>query len=357
MTSPITPQPSTPRKFTRSSSDKVAGGVAGGLADYFGIDPILVRVAFVVLALAGGAGVAAYVGLWVFVPDDRGVHVSPGLRSRPVAIAGAAIVGAAILFSLPGDSLFSIGPIEGLITLALVGGVAYLIIGASRDHTGAPSIGRALMITGAVAVAGAAGIGAAVGAAFGGGVVVAGLVIAAGLALVVSAFSGGRRWLILPAIALALPLAAVTAADLRFEGGVGDREYRPASVNDIRGLYKLGAGELVLDLRDVDFPAGRTTINVELGMGDLKVRVPDDVCVGTDVKIGMGDLEVFGRQNDGIAVDWTEKPANPADAPEVFIDADVDLGAVQIGDRVRRGSFRFGDLSPGENRNTGCLAA
>jgi phage shock protein PspC (stress-responsive transcriptional regulator) len=343
----------------RSSTEKVAGGVSGGLAEYFGIDVILVRVAFVVLALAGGAGVAAYVGLWVFVPDDRGAHVSPGLRSRPVAIAGAVIVGIAILISLPGGNLFSMGPIEGLITLGLLGGVGYLIITASRDEGGMPSIGKALMIAGAVVLAGALGVAAGLGAAFGGGAIVAGVVIVAGLALVAGAFTGGRRWLILPAMALALPLTVVTAADLRFEGGFGDRQYRPASVNDIRGNYELGAGELVLDLRDVDFPDGRTTVNVKLGMGDLVVQVPENVCVSTHVKIGAGDAQVFGRDNAGFDVDWSETPANPAGAPELYIDADASLASVRIGDTPDGGARfqRFPNLSPGENRNTGCLAA
>ena len=59
-----------PRRLTRSSSDKVLGGVAGGLGRYFDIDPIIFRIGFVVLALAGGAGVLAYLAAWVLVPAD-----------------------------------------------------------------------------------------------------------------------------------------------------------------------------------------------------------------------------------------------------------------------------------------------
>src|SRR5688500_13253345 len=58
------------RRLTRSSSDKLIGGVAGGLGRYFGVDPILFRIAFAVLTFAGGVGVLAYIGLLAFVPAD-----------------------------------------------------------------------------------------------------------------------------------------------------------------------------------------------------------------------------------------------------------------------------------------------
>src|SRR5919107_3358238 len=66
------PEPSV-RKLTRSTTDRLIGGVAGGLGRYFGVDPILFRIAFVVLVFAGGIGLLAYLGLLAFVPaDDTG---------------------------------------------------------------------------------------------------------------------------------------------------------------------------------------------------------------------------------------------------------------------------------------------
>jgi phage shock protein C len=61
----------TPRLY-RSATDKVIGGVCGGLAHYFNIDPALVRLAFVVFALTGGAGVLLYIVLWIAVPVGEG---------------------------------------------------------------------------------------------------------------------------------------------------------------------------------------------------------------------------------------------------------------------------------------------
>jgi phage shock protein C len=62
--------PQTPRRLTRSTSDKMIGGVAGGLADYFTIDPLVVRIGFAVSTLFSGAGLLAYLALLIFVPSD-----------------------------------------------------------------------------------------------------------------------------------------------------------------------------------------------------------------------------------------------------------------------------------------------
>ena len=59
-------------RLTRRTHDKVIGGVAGGVADYFGIDPLIVRLGFAALALAGGGGILLYVLGWIFIPA-RGV--------------------------------------------------------------------------------------------------------------------------------------------------------------------------------------------------------------------------------------------------------------------------------------------
>jgi len=57
------------KKLNRSVKDKVIGGDAGGLADYFDIDPVLIRVLFVVSLFFHGAGFIAYIILWIIVPE------------------------------------------------------------------------------------------------------------------------------------------------------------------------------------------------------------------------------------------------------------------------------------------------
>jgi phage shock protein PspC (stress-responsive transcriptional regulator) len=57
------------KKLYRSTIDKMLGGVAGGLAEYFDIDSTLVRVLFIVVVFLGGGGIIAYIILWIVVPQ------------------------------------------------------------------------------------------------------------------------------------------------------------------------------------------------------------------------------------------------------------------------------------------------
>jgi phage shock protein PspC (stress-responsive transcriptional regulator) len=58
------------KKLYRSSKDKMLGGVAAGLAEYFSIDPTLVRILFVVTLFLGGTGILAYIVMWIIVPEE-----------------------------------------------------------------------------------------------------------------------------------------------------------------------------------------------------------------------------------------------------------------------------------------------
>ena len=57
------------RRYYRSDDDRLVAGVAGGLADHLGLQPLLIRVAFVLLTIAGGSGLLMYAAFWVFVPQ------------------------------------------------------------------------------------------------------------------------------------------------------------------------------------------------------------------------------------------------------------------------------------------------
>ena len=56
------------RLLRRSRTDRILGGVCGGLAHYFGVDTLLMRLLFVVFAITAGAGLLLYVLLWVVMP-------------------------------------------------------------------------------------------------------------------------------------------------------------------------------------------------------------------------------------------------------------------------------------------------
>ena len=320
--------PPVPRRLTRSSSDKVLGGLSGGLGRYFDIDPIIFRIGFVVLALAGGAGVLAYIAGWVLVPADPAAGEEPADRSKAATIAGGVVLAFAALVLIGPGIFFLAPPLIGIGLIALVGLLLYRAAGGDPDAGGvARRVGLALLLvvvslTGFVAVA--------VGAAVGGGAVIAGLVIAVGAALTVSAFIGGQRWLVLPALILAIPLGFVAAAGLDVNGGIGDRDYQPTTTSELRDGYELGIGELRVDLTQVDLPPGRTPLKLGMGIGSVRVIVPDDVCVASDVRVGAGYTRILDRDSGGLDVDWRRSPADNAGVKRLVIDGDVGLGELQV---------------------------
>jgi phage shock protein C len=58
------------KRLERSIKGRWLAGVCAGVADYFGIDPVLVRVGFVVVSFFGGLGVVAYVAGWALIPEE-----------------------------------------------------------------------------------------------------------------------------------------------------------------------------------------------------------------------------------------------------------------------------------------------
>ena len=69
------------KRLYRSRKDRMIAGVCGGLGDYFNIDPTLVRLLVVILALAGGPGLLAYIILAIVVPEEPLVSTETGTSS------------------------------------------------------------------------------------------------------------------------------------------------------------------------------------------------------------------------------------------------------------------------------------
>jgi phage shock protein PspC (stress-responsive transcriptional regulator) len=61
---------SVAKKLYRSLNERKLAGVCGGLGEFFEIDPNIVRLAAVLLTLAGGAGVVTYIIAWIIVPEE-----------------------------------------------------------------------------------------------------------------------------------------------------------------------------------------------------------------------------------------------------------------------------------------------
>ena len=58
------------KRLYRSRSDRWLFGVCGGIGDYFGLDPILIRVLFVIFSLMFGSGVLLYIIMWLIIPQE-----------------------------------------------------------------------------------------------------------------------------------------------------------------------------------------------------------------------------------------------------------------------------------------------
>lgn len=330
--------PPAPRRLLRAHDDRVLGGVAGGLARYFSIDPIIFRIGFVASIFVGALGIVAYVAALLFVPlDDGRGHPVPQDRSRPLAIAVVAVLALASLFTV-GTGLWwlGFGAVVPVGLVAALGVGLYLLMregGGDSGGIGRVAVVSALVLLG-LAAASALLVGSAWAAATGAGEVVAVAVVVLGVALVVAAFRGGPVWLAIPALLLALPLGVVAAADLEIDGSIGERHYRPASAATIPvGGYELGAGELTVDLRDLAWsPATPVDLDVELGVGALQVLVPDDVCVQTDTHVGIGYSALRGAEADGVDLDQEIDQPAARGVPLLRLNADVAMGAIEIDD-------------------------
>jgi phage shock protein PspC (stress-responsive transcriptional regulator) len=291
MTAPFPPEapllePPPPRPaLRRSRTDKVAGGVAGGLAQYSGVDALLWRVGFVALTLAGGTGIAIYLLLWLLMPAgsrtaaDGTPAAPPGPRSP---VAGITVAG-----------------------LLIVVGLMVLV----TRYTGL-DVGPVGFLAGALLVV--------------------------GLGLVASAFARGRAprgGLI--AIGSVLTLALLFASsvpdwdedgDGPAGGGVGNREYQPTEVENIEPVYRLGAGNMEIDLSDIDADDldGRE-IRIEQDLGNLEVEVPEDADVRVVLDQDGGNTEIFGQSGDG----YFRAEDGDRD-PELVLTIDHGVGNVEV---------------------------
>jgi predicted membrane protein len=122
----------------------------------------------------------------------------------------------------------------------------------------------------------------------------------------------------------------VSAADLDLSGGVGEREYTPATASDLRDNYELGIGQLVVDLRDSTIPAGDTPLKVRVGAGQALVLVPRDVCVTSTADVGGGHVDVLGRESDGVDVDFEDSRHARTGGKRLVLDADVGFGELSV---------------------------
>ncbi|MFO7300632.1 MAG: PspC domain-containing protein [Actinomycetes bacterium] len=124
-------------RLYRSRTDKILGGVAGGLGKYFGIDPVWFRLGFVVLTLAGAAGIFVYIVSWVIIPEEPAegapVGVARNLGPQASLVGGLALVALGVMLLI--RQLFPwIGELFWP-TVLVVAGLGLVVMGLRRDRS------------------------------------------------------------------------------------------------------------------------------------------------------------------------------------------------------------------------------
>lgn len=395
---PTPPQPpfSPHRRLRRDRSNRLLGGVASGIARTYGIDVTLVRVLWVVAAIAW-IGIPAYVIAWIALPpgnDTVGDDQAEGPRDLGL-LAGLALVGIGVLIAA--DQVLPSGfhPHRFLAPVLLIGGgLAILVLRRPDDEDDTSESTADESADGASVNVAMRGSQTHLGEAapteevpatawtqtqpwaapptvkppkpprarrtrprpfltpialsvlmIGAGItsllvatdtITLNLTIAfavatgfVGLVLLLSTWIGRARGLIFIGLLLTFATAASSAVNVPIRGGIGDELHRPVSLAQIEDPYELGIGHLQIDLRYAPLRNRSTTVNAQLGIGQLEILVPDTVRVVANGEAGAGSLQFFGHEDGGWRVEDTR--AAPGEGKgELVINARVGTGQVTV---------------------------
>ena len=341
------------RTLCRSSTDKVMAGVAGGLGAYFGIDAVIVRIAFIVLTFMGGAGPFLYLIGWLALPrEDSPSVVANALRGdsphrfRSLLAVGLIGLGLLITANLSGDlfklfiNVWILAPFLALILIAA--GVALVVWPGSASRpkptparppapdppppssayatpaatppTAAepewpPPAGatapparrrRGLSLVGTLTIAvllvytgGAVVLDRVDAIEVDIGVYFAIAVAITGAGLLASAFVRPARGLILAGVVLSAPLLLFAGAELPWGSGVGEVRVTVTDIDELQDEYRHGVGKLVVDLRGLEPDGTVRSLDLSLSVGDLDIYVPDNIRTTADVNVGAGSMRVW----------------------------------------------------------------
>ncbi len=113
-------------------------------------------------------------------------------------------------------------------------------------------------------------------------------------------------------------------------GGAGNNTYVPLSASAVQPHYRLGAGDLNVNLSQVKFPASGQAVDVTLGVGNVTIEVPKDAVVDVHARSGIGQVDVFGQSGSNVQATSYQGAGQRSDAPHLNVDAHVGLGSLQV---------------------------
>ena len=327
----------------RRTDQRLLAGVAGGLADWLNAPVVFVRLVLFLLAGYSSIPAAIYAGAALLVPA-RG-HNRPSWDN----LVGAGRVG--LLFLVPAvafgrtvdlSALFDEAPSVWIPVVALqLIGVAVLL---SADYVR----GRARTDAEARAVVLAAAPLACFGLVLAGAVVlfpdprwerfVPAGVLLAGLALLAATLNHRGRAFVAPAVLAVVLGASVIAAGTRLEGGVGDAFFTTTDAADGSLVARRAVGDVTVDLRRLD-TSRSVTVEASVGMGDLRLGVPNGARLTLDAHVGQGriDAGLINRKflhSDGfdgsVREVWPVTRRAAPGAPRIKVVADVGVGEISV---------------------------
>lgn len=373
-------QPAQPRTLRRSDSDRVAAGVAGGLGEYFGVDPVIFRVLFATTAFFGGAGIIAYLIGWAAIPERHQAHAPidrlvAGVQRRH--IPAWVILGGAVLIVWIGLSSWW-APWRSLpwMFFPLLIAVLILVTGLSRRQPrplvspyppATPATPAAA--TPAAAAQAQAGVWRAEARAAAQerrrrsapvrwgtlgvlaltlvvlaiidsahGVVLpaycwaASIVVIAGLA-VGAALRRPIWWMAVLLIPSAIGTFLVAGSRASLHDGSGDVTYTPHSASQLLPEYRQAFGSMTFDLTNITEPQPNQSVEMVQGGGQVRLIVPASLALDVHAKVHLGDIRIDGNtDSNGMSLDsnLVVPATGTATGQPLKVDVDISFGELRI---------------------------
>lgn len=164
-----------------------------------------------------------------------------------------------------------------------------------------------------------------------------------GLGLLVGTWVGRARWLVFPALLVLLPGLVITTVtrelDIPLGAGIGERSVGTTAVADVDPLYELGAGDLTLDLGQLDLDGGEVATAVRVGIGQATIVVPDDARVEVSWSVVGGQVQLLDGDRQGRGLEGEAVFPGAEGSGTIVLDVDVSIGQIEL---VRESDRRFG---------------